>query len=351
MTARDMALPGLAAPGRVVAATAARAAPALRERILLFVLFITVLASSVAFIEPSPHDVLMAVLAVACLVAGVRFERPVVVLFLLLLFWNVGGLLSLLNVPGQKETMQFAATSIYLALAAVLFACLFADNTMPRLATMRAAYILTAILSTLFGLACLFAFAARRGHFRMGRPRAFDLQGPECVRAVPGAAGAVSDPRHGHPSHPAVEARRGPCLAGRRVVLIFARRLVQFRAVRRRLAGADLPDRARRRKRACARSFWRSCQPPALPCCWSPCCRSNSVRHMMLERAQLTQSYDVGEGGRFELQGIALDLLFDKPFGLGPFAFSRSMAARSSITSTCKLSWSMAGSAASVTLC
>ena len=38
-------------------------------------LFVTVLASSVAFIEPSPHDALMGVLAVAALIAGVRFQR------------------------------------------------------------------------------------------------------------------------------------------------------------------------------------------------------------------------------------------------------------------------------------
>ena len=43
---------------------------------------------------------------------------------------------------------------------------------------------------------------------------------------------------------------------------------------------------------------------------------------MMLERAQLEQSYDVGKGGRFELQELALGVLFDHPFGIGPFAFS-----------------------------
>ena len=51
-----------------------RATP-LAERILLLTLFVTVLASSVAFIEPSPHDGLMGVLALACLTAGVRFPR------------------------------------------------------------------------------------------------------------------------------------------------------------------------------------------------------------------------------------------------------------------------------------
>ena len=105
---------------------------------------------------------LMGVLALACLIAGVRFERHVALLFLLLLVWNVAGLLSLLNVPGQEQTVQYAATSIYLAVAAVLFASLFAHNTMPRIATVRAAYVLTATVISLAGIAGYFQSVSRR---------------------------------------------------------------------------------------------------------------------------------------------------------------------------------------------
>ena len=88
---------------------------AFSERLLLLVLYVTVLASSVAFIEPSPHDALMGVLALTCLIAGVRFDRHIALLVLLLLIWNVAGLMSLLNVPGLVATIQYAGTSIYLA--------------------------------------------------------------------------------------------------------------------------------------------------------------------------------------------------------------------------------------------
>ena len=47
-----------------------------------------------------------------------------------------------------------------------------------------------------------------------------------------------------------------------------------------------------------------------------------SVRHMLIERAQLEQSYDVGQGGRFGLQELAFGVLFDHPFGIGPFSGS-----------------------------
>ena len=132
------------------------AAVPLRERILLIVLFITVLASSVAFIEPSPHDALMGVLALACVVAGVRFHRTLALLVLLLVIWNVSGLISLINVLDVDKTIQYAATSVYLAVAAILFACLFADNTLPRLTTMRIAYVVTAVCVSLAGVAGYF---------------------------------------------------------------------------------------------------------------------------------------------------------------------------------------------------
>ena len=143
------------------------------------VLYVTVLASSVAFIEPSPHDALMGVLAVACLIAGVRFERTLALPLLLLLVWNVAGMMSLLNVAGEEKTVQYTATSVYLAVAALLFACLFAQNTMPRLATMRAAYVLTAIVVALAGIA---------GYFQLF-PGADDLFAP-----FGRALGAFKDP-------------------------------------------------------------------------------------------------------------------------------------------------------------
>ena len=153
-----------------IATTATMQAPRaqaipLRERILLVVLYVTVLASSVAFIEPSPHDALMGVLALACLIAGVRFERVFALPFLLLVVWNVAGLISLTNVANDEKAIQYAATSVYLAIAAAMFACLFAQNTLQRLAAMRAAYVLTAVFAALGGIA---------GYFQMF-PGAYDL--------------------------------------------------------------------------------------------------------------------------------------------------------------------------------
>lgn len=302
-----------------------RAAPAagLRERLLLVVLYVTVLASSVAFIEPSPHDGLMGLLALVCIIAGVRIDRRIALLFLLLLVWNIGGLLSVMNVPGQEKTIQYAATSVYLAVAAIVFACLFSENTMPRLAAMRSAYVLTATAV---------AFAGSVGYFN----------------AFPGAADlfAVTGRAQGFFKDPNVF---GP-------FLIWPTLLVLERMFVRRIGMLDLATVAIlllglllsfsrgawiHFALSCAvmiaLSFLTAKSPgvrtrifgmtvlglAALAAFMAIALSFDTVAAMFKERFQFVQSYDVGEGGRFRLQELALGALLDFPNGMGPFEFSR----------------------------
>jgi len=298
-------------------------AAAFSERLLLLVLYVTVLASSVAFIEPSPHDALMGVLALTCLIAGVRFDRHIALLVLLLLIWNVAGLLSLLNVPGMEATIQYAGTSIYLAVAAVLFASLFAQNTMPRLATMRAAYILTATIISLAGIA---------GYFSLF-PGAYDLFAP-----FGRALGAFKDPNV-----------FGPFLIWPALVVLermLARRvrIVDLMIVSILLLGLLLSF-----SRGAWFHFAASClvmMMLAFVAAETPATRLrifamsaigiaaltafivillsfDTIAKMFQERAQLLQSYDVGSGGRFRLQELALSAVLDFPNGMGPFEFAR----------------------------
>ena len=58
---------------------------------------------------------------------------------------TVAGLISLIVALDIPKTIQYAATSVYLAIAAILFACLFSENTMARLTCMRIAYVITAV--------------------------------------------------------------------------------------------------------------------------------------------------------------------------------------------------------------
>src|ERR1700684_1916102 len=101
---------------------------ALAQRLLNFVLFITVLTSSIAFIEPSPHDGLMIVLLVACVAARTSFDRKLFPLLPLISVWLIGGFFSLVQVGDNSKDIQYAGTSVYLGIAAIMFACLFSDG-------------------------------------------------------------------------------------------------------------------------------------------------------------------------------------------------------------------------------
>jgi len=298
-------------------------ATSLAERILLLVLFLTVLASSVAFIEPSPHDALMGVLALACLVGGVRFPRMLTIPLALLVIWNVAGLIALIPVAGEEKTIQYTATSIYLAVAALLFACIFAQNTMSRLAAMSAAYVLTATVIALAGIA---------GYFSLF-PHAHDL-----FATFDRALGAFKDPNVFGPFliWPALIVLERMVVRRIRMIdiviigILALALLVSFSrgawfhaavsvAILLAFAFITAPT-----QRARVRIFNMSVIGIfALAAFVAILLSFESIRTMFEQRAQLIQYYDVGTGGRFSLQRLALDAVLNFPFGMGPLEFAR----------------------------
>ena len=298
------------------------AAFSLRERLLLIIIYIAALTSSVAFIEPSPHDALMGVLALACLVAGVRFDRRIVVLFLLLVVFNVGGLLSLMNVPGKEKTVQFAATSVYLAVAATMWACIFSDNTMARLAAMRSAYILTAFIVAAAGIA---------GYLNLF-PHAHALFAPE-GRAL----GFFKDPNVYGPFMiwPALVLMQRMLVHRLRLLdvvmlgtivvalLLAFSRGAWFHFAVSALVMAGLSFVTVRRQNTRLRIFVMSTLAVGAMAAFIAILLAIPKIHEMFEvRAHLLQSYDTGTGGRFRLQELALSALLGAPNGLGPFGFA-----------------------------
>jgi hypothetical protein len=324
ITARDMA-GQMAIPAAAYAPSARSyampAAVPFRERLLLVVLFITVLLSSVAFIEPSPHDVMMGMLGIAGLAAGIRFPRTLLLPFILLLAWNVAGLMSVLQVPGEEKTIQYAATSVYLAIAAVLFAMLFADNTMARMASMRSAYILTAAIIALCGAAGYFKVPGAGMFVRYDRALgAFkdpNVYGPFLILPLLFLIERMLSKRIDFLS--VVSA--GIIMFG--LLLGFSRgSWFHFGVSAAVVIGmvfltAPTP-KARMRVFGITMSG-----VAALAVLLVILLSIDSIGNMFKERAQLIQYYDVGQGGRFRLQELALSSVLDFPNGMGPFEFAR----------------------------
>lgn len=321
ITAHDMA-PGAAAFRRAPDFSVAAGAPSRRERILLTVLYVAMLISSIAFIEPSPHDAMIGLLGVACLIAGVRFDRIVALLLLFLVLWNAAGLVALMNALNNDKSVQYAITSVYLGGTAIVYACVFARDSMTRVAAMRAGYVASATLAAFLGIMGYF-------HIGPGSDR-FELYGR--------AMGPFKDPNVYAPyliwpiliviCRSMTERIKfvDVCILGIMVpgfLLSFSRgawgHLAASGLIMMALLMLTAPTpRARMRLTlfAVAGLFVMALGVVAL-------LSVDSVRDMFLQRAQAVQSYDVGQGGRFQLQEYALSSLLDYPLGMGPHEFAR----------------------------
>jgi hypothetical protein len=299
----------------------AAAAP-LPQRLLNIVLFVTVLCSSIAFIEPSPHDGLMIVLAMMCVAARVPFDRRIIPLVLLLILWLVGAFLSLIQVPDQKQTIQYVGTSAYLALAAIIFACLFCDGDRVRLMILRRAYIVAALIATAAGYIGFFHLLPGSDIFLFNDRVSATFKDPnvyapflifplvllmvemmtERIRlsslavAVVLLGGLLLSFSRGAWAHFAISA------AVAVLILVVARPepAVRTRIVLFTLGGVI-----------------------AIALLFIALMSIGSVHDLFIERAKAIQPYDVGPGGRFWEQQLALRVILEHPNGMGPFEFGR----------------------------
>jgi O-antigen ligase len=309
----------LDAPGLV--ATLA-ATPPFRERLLLVVLYLAILGSSIAFIEPSPNDAMMAVLAVVCLICGVRFERSFTLPLALLLVWNVAGLIALINSYDAVKSVQATVTAFYMAIAAMIFTSIYAENTLARINVTRAAYIPTATVVAFCGVA---------GYLHL-------FPGADIFAPFGRALGAFKDPNV-----------FGPFLIWPTLVVIERMMTKRISLIDLVVTGTLLFGLLLSFSRGAWFHFAVSC---AIMLAFSMMVASTSALRLRIvtltaagvvllailllillsipsiggfffERAQLLQQYDVGQGGRFVLQQKALVHILEFPFGMGPEEFGR----------------------------
>ncbi len=294
----------------------------LAQRLLNVTLFVTIMLSSIAFIEPSPHDGMMLGLLGVCVAARVSFDRKLVPLLILTMLWLLGGFLSLVQVGDQQNTIQYAGTSVYLGLAAIMFACLFGDGNMRRLLIVRRAYILAALIATAAGYLGFFHLVPNYQIF-LDNDR---------------VSATFKDPNVYGPFliFPLLLLIVGLITNGIRIfglLILFALLgglLLSFSrgawihfalsaVVAVGLLFAATPN-PRMRGRIILFAIGAAVAAVLLVVALTSI---DSVRDMLLERAKAIQPYDVGPGGRFWYQQLAIDQILEHPNGLGPFEFSR----------------------------
>lgn len=295
----------------------------LATRLLHLLLFVAILGSPFVFIEPSPYEVFVGLLALGALAAGVTIDRKVMPALFLLLIWNVSGLVSLLPVLYDREAVTFIVISFYMAMTAIVFACLFAHDSVRRLEIMRTAYILAGLIAAIIGIV---------GYFNLV-PGAW-----ENLTLYNRAKGTFKDPNVFGPYLilPVLFVIQGILLKGLKLryiavaltilvalLLSFSRaawaHFVFSAALMVALMFVASPS-ARFRARIASFSVLSTIGIGVL---LAGMLSVGTIGAVFKERASLTQDYDVGDSGRFTQQQNSIPVLLERPNGLGPYQFHK----------------------------
>lgn len=298
----------------------AAAGPAARMMRLL--LFLTVLASPFVFVEPSPYEGVVLLLGIGSFACGVTLDRRALPLLILMLAWSISGVFALIPVMNDDKAVQYLAVAIYLQMTAVLFACIFSGDTLRRVATLRTAYILAAVLAATLGIL---------GYFRL-------VPGSDLLIENNRARATFKDPNVFGPFLilPLLFLVQGILYRGFRLryviaggvilsalFLTFSRgawgHFVVSAAMMMFLMFATAPTpyfRARILAFAIVTAV-------AVAGLLAVLLSFEAVSGMFTQRANLAQTYDVGQGGRFGRQVAGIEAVLNHPNGLGPEQFGK----------------------------
>lgn len=293
----------------------------LKTRFLHFALYATVFAGPFVMIEPAPYEGLTALLVLACIFANVTIDRRLMLPLLLILLWNVGGLIALIPVVNDSDAVTFVIISIYMGMTSMVFACLFAHDSVRRLEIMRSAYILAAVIASIVGII---------GYFNLV-PGAWDL-----FTRYNRLKSTFKDPNLFGPFAilPLLLIISSALLNGLRLrhivsgsIILVAVLLSFSRAAWAHFIFSSMlmvglmfaaTSSARFRARIATATVLSVAGVAILV---AGMLSVGHIGNVFKERASLIQDYDAGEGGRFNRQLESIPLLLGDPNGFGPYQF------------------------------
>jgi hypothetical protein len=303
------------APWRLDAAT-------LQRRIL----WLFVACGAFAAIEPSPYEFMFLVAVIALGANGLIFDRAMIPMILTLATFNAGGLLALVPFVDVRESVTFVIISIYIAATAIFFAGVVAKDPLGRMRTIRSGYVATGFVAALLGVIGYFDIAGLGQYLTVydnarasGPFKDPNVFGPFLV---PPMVWLTQD----------ILLRRG---AGfwRVIVPLIVMILAVLLSFSRGAWGALIFSimlmvaltfvttrtpalRQRIILLSIAGAFF-------LAIMLTIALSVPAISSVFLERASLSQDYDVGELGRFGAQLRSIPLLLDLPFGFGPLRYDK----------------------------
>jgi O-antigen ligase len=278
-------------------------------------------SSGLALVEPSPYEIVFLLSLFVFALTGIRFSQKLLPLAILLLGYNIGGIISLIPWMADGDAVRFTAVSVYLMITAVFIAGIMSQDAAGRLETLRRGYLFAAWVAGFAGLLGYFDIAGLGSLFTLYGRAAGTFKDPNVLgpylalpivyvlqRILTGQVGMLRG----------LVTLSIPLAA---VFFTFSRGawgvLVVSTALMIMLTFLTAPNAARRRRIVAMSLGALVAMIAALLVALS----FEEIRSVFDARASLDQEYDQGVTGRFGNQLRAIPMLLDAPNGFGPLQF------------------------------
>jgi hypothetical protein len=306
---------------------AAAAVPRLRYAVQPLrsgLLWLTGAAGALVFIEPSPYEIVLLVAMMVFAATRLGLRPGLLPLAAWLVLINIGFSISATQFMDDRSVVTWLLTSWFMAVTALFYAAVLSENTAERLAFLTRGYVVAGVIAALaailgysrifHGLDELFLLYGRaRGTFKDPNVLGPFLVLPALISLQRVLMGTVKD------------ALRGGILLllfSAAIFLSFSRGawgvLVFSSALMMLLMFLTTHSASQRLRIVMVGLAGIAVVAVFLAALLS----IDMVATLFKERAQLEQSYDIGQTGRFGRHVLGALLALDKPFGIGPLQFS-----------------------------
>src|SRR6202167_2646826 len=110
-------------------------------------------SGALAFIEPSPYELVTLVAAIIFIATGLRLRLVFLPLLLLLFLVNIGYTISAVPFLDKPEVANWIATSWYMAITVIFFAMVVSEDTAARIDMLRRGLIVGGLIAATAGIA------------------------------------------------------------------------------------------------------------------------------------------------------------------------------------------------------
>lgn len=284
---------------------------------------LAVLLSGFVLREPAPYELFLVVLIPIWALFGLRISRHVAPLLLLLVLFNIGGLIAMSQMRDLGPAPLYIAVSLFLAFTSVFFAAII--EAQPKiLSIIFKTWVLTAVVTATLGIL---------GYFHA-------IPGAELFTRYDRAAGAFEDPNVFGPylALPGLFLlHRVMTAGGRSAVLAVAPLLIIvlgiFLSFSRGAWGLFILSALLTTVALIIHNQRGLIRLRILIMCVaamlvlvvgiSIALQIPAIADLLLQRAQLVQEYDGARLGRFARHFIGLELAMERPLGIGPLVFGQ----------------------------